>query len=90
MPNGVTVSLSSLCRDVLLLAAAIALPAAAQPSPPAPPDAETLKLVQTCGVAGVIVAATPLQSVLLTHIETSSTTGDAALLVEARYALYFA
>jgi len=49
MPNGVTVSLSSLCRDVLLLAAAIALSAAAQPSPPAPPDAETLKLVQTCG-----------------------------------------
>jgi len=36
-------------RVLLLAAALISFPAAAQQSPPAPPDAETLKLVQTCG-----------------------------------------
>jgi cytochrome c553 len=36
-------------RGLLLAAVAISIPAAAQQQPAAPPDADTLKLVQTCG-----------------------------------------
>jgi hypothetical protein len=46
--------------------------------------------MQACADAGVIVAAAALQSTLSKQRVTSSTTGETAPSVVARYALYFA